>query len=122
MTHTRARTRSIVTVMSVGVLLAGTLAGCISPESREAALKRYGYSNIQNLKNEGRPNSYRATLNNCTLDLSVTADKEIWTAVIVDTPRGDIDSIPHIPGENAFEYAHDTEALRKDPRFTKFCP
>ena len=122
MTSTRARERTLVYAMLAIIFTIGALANCGSPESQQKALERYGYSNVQNLKDQGRPSSYLATLNNCTIDLSKTADKEIWVAVITKTPKGDMVDIPHTPGENAFEYAHNTEALRKDPRFIKFCP
>jgi hypothetical protein len=120
-TTMRARVRILTTAATAGILL-GAITGCSPSESKEAALTRYGYTDIVRLSNEGRPNSYEATLNNCRIDLAITQDKEIWVGVIVKTPQGEMRMIPHTPGENAFERADKTDELRKDPRFTKFCP
>lgn len=124
MTHTRARKRRLIVLVSLGSLVLGALAGCGDPvESQRNELIRHGYSNVKIVDAKNTPYTFSATVNGCIIHLFISQDKEVWIARIDKTANGKtLEEQSYTPGIGVFEAVKNEEELRQNQQFATICP
>lgn len=123
-THARARKRRLIVLVSLSTLIVGALAGCGDPvESQRNELIRHGYSNVKIVDAKNTPYTFSATVNDCTVHLFISQDKEVWIARIDRTANGmTLEEQFYPPGVGVFEAVSNEQELRQNQHFTAICP
>lgn len=117
------RSWTLVMLVSASSVLSGVLGGCgMQPQDQRAELERLGYSNVAAVKDASLP-TYSATVNDCTVHLFKSKDKEVWNVSIQTTANGKtLKEQQYMPGEGVYEAVANAAALQVNREFIAICP
>lgn len=79
-------------------------------------LENLGYPDVKLVHGDERPYLFSSTLNDCTIHLFRTMDKEIWVAAVVQSPSGKHGVVD--PNRSVGS----AKKLKENPAFLKYCP
>lgn len=122
-TKMRARKRGLTSLLA-SIIGVATLTSCASSaEDLRSELESGGYSNVQIVEAKTRPYVYSTKVNNCTIDLFKSEDKEVWVAIIETTGNGNtLSEQSYQAGTGTFENVGTIQQLRTNQRFAAICP